>query len=153
MAARSTNVVIGGEAGQGLVTVGGLLSRILVGEGYRIVVTQGYQSRIRGGHNTFEVRVSPDDIEAPAEEIDVLVNPNGPLLNGGSQGDNGQTGRKLVMVYYGPRVPIGGGALSGKDLSHIDRAAASSARQAALLTGVAGGISPSSSAQRWNSSS
>lgn len=73
MTVRSTNVVIGGEAGQGLVTVGRLLSRILVGEGYRIVVTQSYQSRIRGGHNTFEVRVSPDEIEAPAEEIDVLV--------------------------------------------------------------------------------
>jgi 2-oxoglutarate ferredoxin oxidoreductase subunit alpha len=73
MATRSINIVIGGEAGQGLVTIGGLLSRILVGEGYRIVVTQGYQSRIRGGHNTFEVRVSPDAIEAPAEEIDILV--------------------------------------------------------------------------------
>jgi 2-oxoglutarate ferredoxin oxidoreductase subunit alpha len=69
----STNIVIGGEAGQGLVTVGGLLTRIFAAEGYRFVVTQGYQSRIRGGHNTFEVRVSPDDVEAPAEEIDVLV--------------------------------------------------------------------------------
>ena len=66
------------------------------------------------------------------EDIEVLVNPNGPLLNGGSHGDNGQTGRKLVMDYYGPRVPIGGGALSGKDLGHIDRAAAYAARQAAL---------------------
>ncbi len=73
MTVRPTNIVIGGEAGQGLVTVGRLLSRILVGEGYRIVVTQGYQSRIRGGHNTFEVRVSPDALEAPAEEIDILV--------------------------------------------------------------------------------
>ena len=62
----------------------------------------------------------------------MLVNPNGPLLNGGSLGDNGQTGRKLVVDYYGPRVPIGGGALSGKDLSHIDRAAAYAARHAAL---------------------
>jgi hypothetical protein len=34
--------------------------------------------------------------------------------------------------YYGPRIPIGGGALSGKDLSHIDRAGAYAARQAAL---------------------
>ena len=66
------------------------------------------------------------------EDVEVLVNPNGPLLDGGSQGDNGQTGRKLVMDYYGPRVPIGGGALSGKDLSHIDRAAACAGRQAAL---------------------
>jgi S-adenosylmethionine synthetase len=66
------------------------------------------------------------------EELDVLVNPNGPLVNGGPDGDNGQTGRKLVMDYYGPRVPIGGGALAGKDLSHIDRAAAYAARRAAV---------------------
>ena len=65
-------------------------------------------------------------------DIELLINPNGPLLNGGSDGDNGQTGRKLVVDYYGPRVPIGGGALSGKDLSHIDRAGAYAAREAAL---------------------
>ena len=67
------------------------------------------------------------------EDIELLVNPNGPLLNGGSDGDNGQTGRKLVMDFYGPRIPIGGGALSGKDLSHIDRAASYAARHAAML--------------------
>ena len=72
------------------------------------------------------------------QDIQVLVNPNGPLINGGSDGDNGQTGRKLVMDYYGPRVPIGGGALSGKDLSHIDRAAAYAAREAALTAVVTG---------------
>ena len=72
-AVHATNIVLGGEAGQGLVTVGRLLSRILVRRGYRIVVTQSYQSRIRGGHNTFEVRVSPDGVEAPAETIDILV--------------------------------------------------------------------------------
>ena len=66
------------------------------------------------------------------ENIEVLVNPNGPLLNGGSDGDNGQTGRKLVMDYYGPRIPMGGGALSGKDMSHIDRLGAYAARHAAL---------------------
>ena len=65
-------------------------------------------------------------------DIEVLINPNGPLLNGGSDGDNGQTGRKLVMDYYGPRVPIGGGALCGKDFAHIDRAAAMAAREAAV---------------------
>ena len=66
------------------------------------------------------------------EDVEVMVNPNGPLLNGGSHGDNGQTGRKLVMDYYGPRVPIGGGALCGKDFAHIDRAAALAAREAAV---------------------
>jgi 2-oxoglutarate ferredoxin oxidoreductase subunit alpha len=52
------NILIGGEAGQGLVTVGQLLTKSLVRSGYHVVVTQDYQSRIRGGHNTFAVRVS-----------------------------------------------------------------------------------------------
>jgi S-adenosylmethionine synthetase len=66
------------------------------------------------------------------DDIELLVNPNGVWRCGGSDSDNGQTGRKLVVDYYGPRVPIGGGALSGKDLSHIDRAGAYAARHAAL---------------------
>lgn len=72
------------------------------------------------------------------DDIDLLINPNGVLLNGGSNGDNGQTGRKLVADYYGPRVAIGGGALSGKDLSHIDRAGAYAARHAAIQAVQAG---------------
>jgi S-adenosylmethionine synthetase len=71
---------------------------------------------------------------SPWDEVNLLVNPNGPFISAGSNGDNGQTGRKLVMDYYGPRVPIGGGALSGKDLTHIDRAGAYAARQAAVET-------------------
>jgi len=74
----------------------------------------------------------------PWSTVDLDVNPNGPLLNGGSDGDNGQTGRKLVMDYYGPHVPIGGGALSGKHLTHIDRLGACAARHAAVRA-VAGG--------------
>jgi len=67
------NVVIGGEAGQGLVTIGELLARTLVRSGYHIVVTQDYMSRIRGGHNTFSIRMSTEPIAAPQEPIDCLV--------------------------------------------------------------------------------
>ncbi|CAN5386034.1 methionine adenosyltransferase [soil metagenome] len=67
-----------------------------------------------------------------SSDIKILVNPNGPLLNGGSDGDNGQTGRKLVMDFYGPRIQIGGGAIYGKDLSHIDRIGSIFARKFAL---------------------
>lgn len=67
------NILIGGEAGQGLVTVGQILSRALVRSGCHIVVTQSYQSRIRGGHNTFAVRVGVDEIAAPQESVDLLV--------------------------------------------------------------------------------
>jgi S-adenosylmethionine synthetase len=68
----------------------------------------------------------------PWKEIELMINPNGPLVEGGSDGDNGQTGRKLVMDYYGPRIPLGGGALSGKHLAHIDRIGAYAAREAAV---------------------
>jgi len=66
------------------------------------------------------------------EQVELMINPNGPLLNGGSDGDNGQTGRKLAVDFYGPRIPIGGGALSGKHISHIDRIGAYAARDAAV---------------------
>jgi S-adenosylmethionine synthetase len=64
--------------------------------------------------------------------VELLVNPNGPLSNAGSRKDNGQTGRKLVMDYYGPRVPIGGGAIYGKHPTHVDRFGARVARVLAI---------------------
>ena len=65
-------------------------------------------------------------------EVELLVNPNGPLSDAGSRKDNGQTGRKLVMDYYGPRVPIGGGAIYGKHPTHVDRFGARVARELAV---------------------
>lgn len=67
------NILIGGEAGQGLVTVGELLARSLVRAGYHIVVTQSYMSRIRGGHNTFAIRAGTGFIGASQEKVDLLV--------------------------------------------------------------------------------
>lgn len=76
MGKRATNILIGGEAGQGLVTVGQLLAKTLVRAGYQITVTQDYMSRIRGGHNTFAIRAAlptQADVAAPIEAIDILV--------------------------------------------------------------------------------
>ena len=73
MKRKFVNIVIGGEAGQGLVTLGQILAKSLVRSGYSIVVTQDYQSRIRGGHNTFAIRVGVDEVIAPQEKIDLLV--------------------------------------------------------------------------------
>jgi 2-oxoglutarate/2-oxoacid ferredoxin oxidoreductase subunit alpha len=73
MTPATCNILIGGEAGQGLVTVGSLLAKVLVRQGFHIVVTQDYQSRIRGGHNTFAIRVSTQPIAAPQERVDLLV--------------------------------------------------------------------------------
>jgi S-adenosylmethionine synthetase len=59
---------------------------------------------------------------------------------GGPEGDNGLSGKKLVVDAYGPRVPIGGSALSGKDFFKADRAGAVLARKLAksvVVTGLA----------------
>jgi S-adenosylmethionine synthetase len=51
----------------------------------------------------------------------ITLNGAGMFACGGPNGDNGQTGKKLVMDAYGPTVPIGGGAWSGKDFWKADR--------------------------------
>lgn len=73
MGDNTLNILIGGSAGQGLVTLGQLLAKSLVRAGYSILVTQSYQSRIRGGHNTFAIRAGAEKIIAPREPVDVLV--------------------------------------------------------------------------------
>ncbi len=73
MGRQDLNVLIGGEAGQGLVTIAMILTKALVRSGYYIVVTQSYESRIRGGHNTFAIRISTSEIEASRAEVDFLI--------------------------------------------------------------------------------
>ncbi|MDN5275630.1 MAG: hypothetical protein JWN33_279 [Candidatus Saccharibacteria bacterium] len=66
-----------------------------------------------------------------ARETILHVNPAGDWHVGGFDADAGLTGRKLVVDNYGPRIPIGGGAFSGKDPSKVDRSAAYMARKIA----------------------
>ena len=66
-------------------------------------------------------------------EIESLhCNPAGDWNIGGFTADAGLTGRKLAVDNYGPRVPIGGGAFSGKDSTKVDRSAAYMARRIAV---------------------
>jgi S-adenosylmethionine synthetase len=54
----------------------------------------------------------------------VRINGTGVFVVGGPTGDAGVVGRKIVIDAYGPRVPVGGGAYSGKDPTKVDRSAA-----------------------------
>jgi S-adenosylmethionine synthetase len=69
---------------------------------------------------------------APLGVLDLHINPAGDWNVGGFDADAGLTGRKLTVDNYGPRVPIGGGAFSGKDPSKVDRSAAYMARIIAI---------------------
>lgn len=66
------------------------------------------------------------DMWQPTSKL--LVNPSGRFVLGGPAADTGLTGRKLAVDQYGPVAHIGGGALSGKDASKVDRSGAYAAR-------------------------
>jgi 2-oxoglutarate ferredoxin oxidoreductase subunit alpha len=67
------NFMVGGEAGQGVQSVGFLLAKVFARGGYHIFADQDYESRVRGGHNFFRVRVSDSNVAAIAEDVDILI--------------------------------------------------------------------------------
>lgn len=72
----------------------------------------------------------------------ILINPTGRFVVGGPHGDSGLTGRKIIVDTYGGFARHGGGALSGKDPTKVDRSACYAARYLAKNV-VASGLAPS----------
>lgn len=71
-------------------------------------------------------------------ETEILVNPSGRFVLGGFEADTGLTGRKLMVDTYGGIAHHGGGAMSGKDASKVDRSGAYLARYIAKNIVAAG---------------
>ena len=67
------NLLVGGEAGQGIQTIGFVLGKTLVRSGWHVFADQDYESRIRGGHNFYRVRASDRAVRAQTEKLDILV--------------------------------------------------------------------------------
>lgn len=76
--------------------------------------------------------LAAEQLAKSTETVEYHVNPAGDWRQGSFDADAGLTGRKLVVDNYGPRIPIGGGAFSGKDPSKVDRSAAYAARKIAV---------------------
>ena len=108
-----------------------------------------YDGKTQVTMNGNSLRVVASFQNAPAEELEKIVrgyfakykmyalesvhcNPAGDWELGGFDADAGLTGRKLAVDNYGPRVPLGGGAFSGKDATKVDRSAAYMARKIAV---------------------
>ena len=108
-----------------------------------------YDGKTQVTMNGNSLRVVCSFQNAPAKELQQLVmeyfedysqyhieslhcNPAGDWNIGGFTADAGVTGRKLAVDNYGPRVPLGGGAFSGKDATKVDRSAAYMGRRIAV---------------------
>lgn len=81
-------------------------------------------------------KVIPKELMSP--DVVYHINPTGRFVTGGPHGDAGLTGRKIIVDTYGGMGRHGGGALSGKDPTKVDRSAAYAARHAAKNLVAAG---------------
>ncbi|MFZ1946184.1 MAG: methionine adenosyltransferase [bacterium] len=82
-------------------------------------------------------QVIPKDM-AGCDGMKIYVNETGRFVIGGPQGDCGLTGRKIVVDTYGGFGSHGGGCLSGKDPTKVDRSGAYMARYVAKNVVAAG---------------
>lgn len=67
------NFMVGGEAGQGVQTIGFILAKTLARAGLCVFADQDYESRVRGGHNFYRIRAATDEILAFSERLDILI--------------------------------------------------------------------------------
>ncbi len=70
---RDVSIVLCGEAGQGIQTVEKILVSILKLSGYFVFSAREFMSRIRGGSNSTEIRISDQPVNSFVEKIDVLI--------------------------------------------------------------------------------
>ena len=70
---KGLTLVLGGEAGQGIQFIEKTLLKIVKSSGFYVFVTKEYMSRIRGGINTTEIRISSEPVRAHVEQIDCLI--------------------------------------------------------------------------------
>ncbi len=66
-------IKIAGEAGQGLQTVGGALCNVFKNAGFYIFAAQDYMSRIRGGNNFYQIRISDKHLHTLRQNSDIMV--------------------------------------------------------------------------------
>jgi 2-oxoglutarate/2-oxoacid ferredoxin oxidoreductase subunit alpha len=102
MSAESFDLVlaIGGAAGQGIATPGGILARTFVRRGLHLNAYNAYQSIIRGGHIFLTIRVGNHEVHNHGDKLDLLLCLNQDTMN-----------RHLRLMGPGSRVLYNGDAI------------------------------------------
>lgn len=70
---NNMTIKIGGEAGQGMDTSGAGFARALTRAGLHIFANQDFMSRIRGGYNFFQLRISDKPVYGPHDDVHLLL--------------------------------------------------------------------------------
>jgi 2-oxoglutarate ferredoxin oxidoreductase subunit alpha len=67
---------IGGESGEGIVTIGEIFVRIAAFSGLEVYTFRTYPAEILGGHVTFQARIADTPVLSQGDDVDVLVSLN-----------------------------------------------------------------------------
>ncbi len=67
------SIRIGGEAGQGIQSISSIIARTFVRQGHYVFINQDFASRIRGGHNFDQVRISNAPVQAANDKVHILI--------------------------------------------------------------------------------
>jgi len=70
---KDISIALCGEAGQGIQTVEQLFTKIMKKAGYNVFSTKEYMSRVRGGSNSTQLRISAEPVTAYINRIDILI--------------------------------------------------------------------------------
>ena len=115
--ATEYTLVLGGEAGQGLQTIGTVLARTAQAAGLHVLVTHEFMSRIRGGSNSTAVRIATTPVRATTDRIDVCVLLDAdalPRLRGRCGESTLLVGDPALFADVAELVPLALGALSSQ---------------------------------------
>ena len=88
------SIVLCGQAGMGIQTVESILTRMLKLAGYNVFATKEYMSRVRGGNNSTQIRVSSQPVSAFVNRIDLLI----PLNKGAVQHLQERISRETIVL-------------------------------------------------------
>jgi 2-oxoglutarate/2-oxoacid ferredoxin oxidoreductase subunit alpha len=113
------SILIGGEAGQGIQSIGQVLARAFMRGGYRVFAMQEYESRIRGGHSLTRLRIASGRVDCHAPGIDLLIALDGETISLHQADLN--TGGMVVFDSGRVKQKYDGRGFFGLDLARICR--------------------------------
>ena len=134
------SVALCGAAGQGIKTVETLVVKVMKRAGYNVFASREYMSRVRGGNNSTEIRISSVRVSAFVDRIDMLL-----ALNGGIR-KNIRDRISDSTVIVGDRDELGGefDSLPGKfynvDLIRLAKEAGGAVYSNVVAAGIVFGL-------------
>ena len=97
--ANEYTIRIGGAAGQGMQFIGGLLAKCFSVAGFYTFTHQDYMSRIKGGHNFYQIRIANHPVASSRNTIDILL-----ALNQESIEIHARDLNQGGLVLYDPKI-------------------------------------------------